>query len=159
MLEGLILASTGSERDELLSVVRSVRNRWRLRVLLRGAALVMLSAMTLLLLAGWVIDVFRFDATTVTIVRVAAWAIFTTLLLRVLILPLFRRVSDGRVALYLEEHEPSLEGRVISAVEFENHDAAMTSRALVERIVWRGGRGGRRCRPIAVARPCVWGCS
>ena len=62
MLEGLILASTGSERDELLSVVRSVRNRWRLRVLLRGAALVMLSAMTLLLLAGWVIDVFRFDA-------------------------------------------------------------------------------------------------
>lgn len=135
MLEGLILTRTGSERDELLGVVRSVRNRWRLRVLLRGAAMVTLSAMTLLLLAGWVIDVFRFDATTVTIVRVAAWAIFASVLLRVLILPLFRRVSDERVALYLEEHEPSLEGRVISAVEFEHNDASVTSMAMVERIV------------------------
>ncbi len=135
MLRSLILTSTGSERDELLNVVRSVRTRWRLRVLLRGVALVILSAMALLLLAGWVIDVFRFDATAVTVVRVAAWTVFAGLVLRVLIFPLFRRVSDKRVALYLEENEPSLDGRVISAVEFERNDPTAASKALVEGIV------------------------
>jgi hypothetical protein len=135
MLRSLILKSPGSDNDELLSVVRSVRNRWRLRVLLRGVALVMLSAMALLLLAGWVIDAFRFDATAVTVVRVAAWTVFSVIALRVLILPLFRRVSDKRVALYLEENEPSLDGRVISAVEFEHNDTPVTSKALAERIV------------------------
>lgn len=135
MLHGLFLTSTGSERDELLRVVRSVRHRWRLRVLLRGAALVMFGAIALLLLAGWIIDLFRFDATAVTIVRVAAWTVFAVFFLRVLVVPLFRRVSDERVALYLEEHEPSLDGRVISAVEFDRRDADVTSQALIERIV------------------------
>jgi len=135
MLRSFILTSTGSERDELFDVVRSVRNRWRLRVLLRGVALVMLSALALLLLAGWVIDAFRFDATAVTVVRVVAWTVFSGVVLWVLILPLFRRVSDRRVALYLEEHEPSLDGRVISAVEFEHDDPTASSKALVERIV------------------------
>ena len=34
-----------------------------------------------------------------------------------LVRPLFWRVSDEQVALYLEEHEPSLQAEIISAIE------------------------------------------
>ena len=135
MSPGSLFAGHETDRDVLLSVVRSVRNRWRLRVLLRGAAILMLSAAALLLLAGFVIDVFRFDATAVTITRVLAYIAFGAILLKVLILPLLRRVSDERVALYLEEHEPSLEGRVISAVEFGSDEYSAVSATIVERII------------------------
>ena len=34
--------------------------------------------------------------------------------------PLMRQASDEQVALYLEEHEPSLQAAIISAVEAEH---------------------------------------
>ncbi|MEE8062317.1 MAG: DUF4175 family protein [Gemmatimonadales bacterium] len=135
MPPGLFFGNRETDREQLLSVVRSVRNRWRLRVFLRGAAILMLSAAALLLIAGFVIDIFRFDATAVTITRVLSYIVFGVILLKVLILPLLRRVSDQRVALYLEEHEPSLEGRVISAVEFGSDAYPTVSPAMVERVI------------------------
>jgi len=131
----LFFSAQYSEREQLLRVVRSVRNRWRLRVMLRGAALLMLSAVGLLLLAGYAIDSLRFDPTAVAVVRLAAWLAFGAVTLRLVALPLFRRVSDQRVALYLEEHEPSLEGRVVSAVEFDRESAPGASSAFIERII------------------------
>jgi hypothetical protein len=132
---GSLFSTRATDRAQLLSIVRSVRNRWRLRVFLRGATILMLSAAALLLLAGYIIDVFRFDATAVTITRIVSYIIFGAVLLKVLMLPLLRRVSDARVALYLEEHEPSLEGRVISAVEFGSDEYPAVSPAMIERTI------------------------
>ena len=47
--------------------------------------------------------------------------------------PLMRRVTDEQVALYLEEHEPSLQAEIISAVEASRQPG--TQSTLVKRLV------------------------
>ena len=49
--------------------------------------------------------------------------------------PLLRSVTDEQVALYLEEHEPSLEAAIISAVEAERPGRPAQSPALVRKLV------------------------
>ncbi len=51
-----------------------------------------------------------------------------------LVRPLRRKVSDEQVALYLEEHEPSLQATLLSAVEASQHGRP-ESAALVQRVV------------------------
>ncbi len=123
------------DRQKLLQVVRSIRNRWRLKVALRGFALLVLVAAAFLLAAGYVIDVSRFDATTVRVARWLAYLVFAAVALRFLVRPLLRRVSDERVALYLEENEPTLNGRLLSAVELGGEEQTSLSPALFERLV------------------------
>src|SRR5207245_2580825 len=57
------------------------------------------------------------------------------LLARWVVAPLLRRVHDGQVALYLEEHDPSLQTQILSAVEASAADSPSHSPALVERLV------------------------
>ena len=53
-----------------------------------------------------------------------------------LVRPLMRRVSDEQVALYLEEHEPTLEATIITAMEAEREGRAHDmSPALVKRLI------------------------
>ncbi len=55
-----------------------------------------------------------------------------------LVRPLFWRVSDEQVALYLEEHEPSLQAEIISAIEASRlaaSDHSPHSQVLVRRLV------------------------
>ena len=49
--------------------------------------------------------------------------------------PLRHRVTDEQVALYLEEHEPSLQAMLISAVEASRRGETPLSPALVQRLV------------------------
>ncbi|UCC81487.1 MAG: hypothetical protein JSW46_10740 [Gemmatimonadota bacterium] len=123
--------------DELLSVIRAVRRRWRLRVALRGIAVVLGAGTLVFVISAYGLDRLRFDPGAVIAFRVFAYLALGILVLRFLVLPLWRSVSDERVALYLEEHEPSLEARVLSAVEFsqerEGHESS--SPAFVQRLV------------------------
>jgi hypothetical protein len=125
-------------QDELLRVIRSVRRRWRVRVALRGVAIVLGVGTLIFVISAYGLDRLRFDPGAVIAFRVFAYAALGTLVLRFLVLPLWRRVPDERVALYLEEHEPSLEARVLSAVEFsgmEGEASGSTSQAFVRRLV------------------------
>ena len=63
--------------------------------------------------------------------------------------PLRRRVTDEQVALYLEEHEPSLQATLLSAVEASQSGHMPESAALVRRVVEQAieacvARGRRR---------------
>jgi hypothetical protein len=109
-----------------------------LRVLMRGVAIVLGAGLLAFLISAYGMDRLRFSPTAVLAFRVFAYAALVLLVIRYLVLPLARRVKDEQVALYLEEHEPSLEARLLSAVEFagagaENSDGF--SPALVERLV------------------------
>lgn len=123
------------DRQNLLRVVRTVRNRWRLRVALRGLAVVILVAAALVLGAGYAIDASRFDPAAVNAVRWLAYLALVAVAWRFLVRPLRRRVGDERVALYLEEHEPSLNGRLLAAVELGREGSGSLSPALFERLV------------------------
>ncbi|MDH3457463.1 MAG: hypothetical protein OER90_11560 [Gemmatimonadota bacterium] len=135
--------ATSSERETLLQVIRSVRRRWRFRLALRGLAIMGVAALVVFLVSSYALDQLRFTSTAIFIFRVVAYGSLAAIAVRFLVMPLFRHVSDEQVALYLEEHEPSLHGLVLSAVEFggdrhpEHHgtDSPALIRRLVERAV------------------------
>ncbi len=98
-------------------IVRQVRRRWRLKLVLRGMAVVAAGGLLIFLASAVGLEVLRFRPEAVTVFRAVLWIATVGLLARFVLWPLFRRVSDERVALYLEEHEPALQSRMLAAVE------------------------------------------
>jgi len=132
------LWSSGGPED-LVGVIRRVRNRWRVRIALRGLAVVLAAGLGAFLVSSYGLEFFRFSSGSVVAFRLLTWLTVAGLAFWYLIRPLARKVSDERVALYLEEHEPSLDASVLSALE-ETKRGARTespdySAALVERLV------------------------
>src|SRR5687768_15010654 len=106
-----------TSQAQLLDVIRHVRNRWRLKVALQGAAIVLGVGFAIILATSWAVDTFRYTDGSVLAFRIVSYLAILALVIRFLVLPLLPKISDERVALYLEEHEPSLEAAVLSAVE------------------------------------------
>ena len=131
MIDGM---SGGTPRAQLLEVVRQVRRRWRIKLALRGAVGFLLVGVGAILAIAYTLEALKFTPsaifafriiTGVALVGAAAWFFAR---------PLTRKVSDEQVALYLEEHEPSLDAAILSAMEATErpNDA---SPALIERLV------------------------
>lgn len=76
----------------------------------------MATGVLLVAATAWGLELFRFSESAVTAFRLGAYILFLAVSARALA-PLFRRVSDEQVALYLEEHEPSLRASLLTAVE------------------------------------------
>jgi hypothetical protein len=119
--------------QDLLTTIRRVRGRWKLALMLRGAIICI--AALVILVAMSAVGFARFGFTPELVVGLR-WAVglsaaavfgFTVLL------PALRRVSDERVALYMEEHEPTLQSVLISAIETSGQPQNGIARALVER--------------------------
>src|SRR5437763_5403713 len=123
-------------RSELIEVIRRVRNRWRLRLALRGAVIVVAGTVLALLLSASGLESLRFSAPAIISFRILTVAVFVGLLLYGLVWPLRRRVNDAQVAMYLEECDPTLEAAIISAVEATaNGGSAAHAPRLVEKLV------------------------
>jgi hypothetical protein len=130
-----------SSHEDLMGIIRSVRRRWRLRILFRGMGVVLSAGVVAFLVSAYGMDYFRFTSTAVLLFQIATYATLIALTIRFLVLPLSQKVSDERVALYLEENEPSLQGHVTSGVQFGAtvDDAASMgqSPALIKKLVRR----------------------
>ena len=127
-----------ASNNELVRVIRSVRRRWRLRIAMRGIAIVLGAGLVVFLVSAFGMDRLRFTPQAVLAFRIFAYSGLLALVIRFLVWPLSRRVSDERIALYLEEHEPSLEARLLSAFEFARLDDQPSdsfSPALARRLV------------------------
>ncbi len=126
-----------AHREELVGVIREVRNRWRLKLAVRGALVVVAGSLLAFLLSARGLEAFRFSTSSIVTFRILIFAIFAALAGFWLVRPLRRRVSDSQVALYLEEFDPSLEAALLSAVEATSADTTDPSHspALVERLV------------------------
>jgi hypothetical protein len=140
--------------DELRDVIRGVRRRWRMKVGLRGAAIVLATGLFALAVSAYAMDHFRYEPWAVTSFRLFAYVALAALATRFLVVPLWGRVPDERVALYLEEHEPSLQAAVLSAVE-KGREAPAAGRldhspALVDRLV---ETAIEKCQTIEYGRP------
>src|SRR5258707_1027782 len=110
-------------RLELVDVIRRGRTRWRMKLALRGAVVVVAGTVLALMLSASGLESFRFSAASIIAFRFVAVAVFVGLLCYGLIWPLRRRVTDAQVAMYLEESDPTLEAAIISAVEAAAHDS------------------------------------
>jgi hypothetical protein len=147
--------------DRLLEVIRSVRRRWRLRLALRGLAIGGVVTLAVFLVASFALEQLRFAPAAVLALRLACYGAVLAVVGWYLVRPLARRVTAEQVALYLEEHEPGLDGQVSSAVEFgsdgERSDPG-TSWTLVDRLIERAIEscaeigGGRRVEQPRLTR-------
>jgi hypothetical protein len=104
-------------RQELVQVIRQVRSRWRMRVLLQGGFIILLGALAAIAIASYGLQTFKFSPQSVTGFRIGVFAVFALLVGVWFVRPLGRRVTDLQVALYVEEHEPSLQAAILSAVD------------------------------------------
>src|SRR5512134_4168045 len=120
-------------QDELISVIRQVRTRWRMKLALRGAVGVAGLGALVLLAGAFGLEAARFSAGAIVTFRIVTVAAFLGLAAFLLVRPLLRRVNDEQVALYLEEHEPSLQAEIVSAVEASRQPGA--SSTLVKRLI------------------------
>ena len=124
-------------RGELLEVIRSVRNRWRQRLALRGAVVVVAGTLLALFLSASSLQALRFSPAAIITFRFVAIGVFAALVWQFLARALRRQVTDGQVALYLEEHDPSLEAAILSAIEATSDSTIARDHSphLVEKLV------------------------
>jgi len=98
----------GGHRAELVDVIRQIRNRWRLKLALRGAVVVVAGSVLTLLLSASGLEAFKFSAGAIISFRVIVAVVFAALAAAWLWRPLKRQVTDAQVALYLEEQDRSV---------------------------------------------------
>jgi len=106
-----------SHRDALLKVIRDVRARWRWKVVLRSLTVLAGAGVGTLLVAAYGLEQFRFSPAAIVTARIVTYVVLAGLGWFFFVRPLARRVTDQQVALYLEEHEPSLQEVLLSAVD------------------------------------------
>ena len=127
-------AHKANRQSEVLRMVRRIRQRWRMRIAVRGAAVVLGVGLAAFLVSVYGLELFRFSASSVVSFRTMLWVVMAGLTARFLVWPVMRRVSDEQAALYLEENEPSLEAAVLAAIE-TGAVGSIASAALEEQLV------------------------
>ncbi|MDR1989455.1 MAG: hypothetical protein LBQ09_04405, partial [Acidobacteriaceae bacterium] len=114
-------ASGSDRRTELVDVIHRVRDRWRLKLALRGVVIVVAGTLLALFLSASSLEALRFSPAAIISFRLIAAIIFAGLVWIGFVLPLRRRVTDSQVALYLEEKDPTLEAAIMSAIDAARH--------------------------------------
>ncbi len=122
-----------SSDGDLIGIIRQVRRRWRMKLALRGAVLVAGLAVAAFVAAAFGLESWRFAPGAILALRIVLPVAVLGLIGVFFVRPLLRRVTDEQVALYLEEHEPSLQAEIVSAVEASRLPG--TPSPLVKRLV------------------------
>ncbi|HEY3885537.1 MAG TPA: hypothetical protein VGL62_10045, partial [Vicinamibacterales bacterium] len=144
------------DRAGLIAIIHEVRRRWRMKIAVRGAALMTGCAAAALILSAWGLQWMRFTPESILVFRILFGIVLAGLAYACLVHPLLRRVTDEQVALYLEEHEPSLEAAIISAIEARDQgrgtadgNSPAHSPALVRKLV---EAAVEKCRAVEAGR-------
>ncbi|MBP7777791.1 MAG: hypothetical protein KA371_11720, partial [Acidobacteria bacterium] len=96
----------------------------------------LLTGAVVLIGAGAALEALRFTPNAILTFRIVTLAVIVGVTLWWVVHPFFTRVSDEQVALYLEEHEPSLNNLLLSAMSAERRaDSPEHSPALVAKLV------------------------
>src|SRR6187549_2673143 len=102
---------------QLLEVVRQVRRRWRIKLALRGAVGFLIAGIVSIIAVAYALEALKFTPSAIFWFRIATGLALVAAGAWFFARPLSRKVTDEQVALYLEEHEPSLDSTILSAME------------------------------------------
>src|SRR4026207_1773311 len=123
------------ETNLLQDLLRRARSRRQLLLSLRGVAISVGVVAALLLLTGWAAHRYRYNGGALLTLRIGALLMVLATLYFALIRPLFKRISDARLARLIEEHSPGTENRLVTAVEYSNGNTeSRISPAIVNRL-------------------------
>src|SRR5262245_44990660 len=103
--------------EELLRKIGMVRSRWTAFLWLRGMAWVLGVAVVSLLLGLAVANSPGISGWTVMGLRLLLLAAVVATIVKALVLPLRRTPSDTQLARFIEEKNPGLQDRLVSAVD------------------------------------------
>jgi len=103
--------------EELLRKIALVRGRWKAFLWLRGLAWVLGVTVASLLIGLALAQSNSISGWTVIVLRLGLVAAFIFTVIKTLILPLRRTPSNTQLARFVEEKNPGLEDRLVSAVE------------------------------------------
>src|SRR5215216_5637652 len=123
------------ETNLLQDLLRRARSRRQLLLSLRGVAISVGLTAALLLLTGWAAHRYRYNGGALLTLRIGALLMILATIYFSLIRPLFKRISDAKLARLIEEHSPGTDDRLVTAVEYSNGNAqSHISPALVNRL-------------------------
>src|SRR5215213_9903216 len=122
-----------TDTNLLQDLLRRARSRRQLLLSLRGVAISLGVVAGLLLLTGWVAHRYRYNGSVLLTLRIGALLMVLTTVYFALLRPLFKRISDARLARLIEEHSPGAEDRLVTAVEYANNGSRI-SPALMNRL-------------------------
>ena len=101
---------------QLLETLAQLRRHRERRLLLESVVRVALAVLGVVVLSLVILAVAGPGATTVGTVRIIGYLIIGAAILQFAVLPLLRRASDERIALYVEERAPGLRQTLLAAV-------------------------------------------
>src|SRR5690242_8884320 len=101
--------------------LNEVRRRWRLAITARGLALACVAALVLTILAVLWANAWRFSPNVVLFSRAVLWIAILLVLAIYLVRPLLQRLSDARLARFIEEKNPHLRDRLVTAVDLADN--------------------------------------
>jgi hypothetical protein len=129
----------------LAAALTGIRRRWRTRHVAVGLAIAVGVVAVATWIAALVMESLRFSVESVQMARWGVGLATGLVCARWILYPLFRRVGDAPLALYVEERVPELDGALISAVEVQQRpaDEAARSPLLVQGLI---GDAVRRVR-------------
>src|SRR5881394_752649 len=123
------------DRNNLRNLLRRLRARRQLLLILRGVAIVLSAGAAILLLTGWAAHRYRHNDNALLLLRFGALMSFLVTLYFALIRPLWKRITDVRLARLIEERNPLAEDRLVTALECSSaaRDPHI-SKAILERL-------------------------
>ncbi|HET7189909.1 MAG TPA: DUF4175 family protein, partial [Gemmatimonadaceae bacterium] len=122
----------------LTDSLATLRRQWRVRVALEAAVWIALAVVAAIVVGHLVTTTFGTNVQSVRLARVIGYALVVGTAIWFLAIPLLRRTSDQRFALYVEERAPELRQALLSAVhELHAPAAERASPSLTARLVER----------------------
>lgn len=105
---------------QLQQKIREVRTRLKWIACAKGLAISLALSLVVLVLAVYGADHWNYSGAAITSARLFSILAISVIAGWFFLRPLFKRIDDIRIARYIEERHPSLQDRLVSAVELGN---------------------------------------
>src|SRR5688572_11083621 len=117
------------------TLLQRLRTRRRMLLSMRGIAISLSVIAIVILLTGWSAHRYRHNETALLVLRIGALLTCLATIFFSLVYPLWRKISDARLARLVEEKTPGLDDRLVTAVEFSDPEQRKhISPAIVNRM-------------------------
>ena len=111
------------EYQQLLHKIHEVRHRFKWIIFARGLALSLALSLAILVVTILLVDHWNYSDRALLMARVFSILLILAALVCFLGRPLFRKVQDVQIARYVEEHNPALQDRLVTAIELGKKSA------------------------------------
>ena len=124
-----------SIHEQVRHYLSQVRRRLRLQTAARGLGICGLIALLATILAVLGANAWKFSDTAVAVASAFLWIALAGTVAWFLAKPLLRKISDARIARFVEEQRPEFRDRLVTAVDLGDKSVADPSARLFGQLV------------------------